>query len=138
MSGATPRKTTMMTRSQAPKSAQKETENESRTLMTKTIFVYVIFARTWCRNPINTYCTPGTAEGVSEFPLAEVVSESPLRGCRILPSLGGVRINNGMTHCRTEIHLPEGSNFDNFPSSFYLNRLLDIHISTRCRTPRTV
>ena len=28
--------------------------------------------------------------------------------------------------CRTEINLPPGSNFDSFPSSFYLNRLRDI------------
>ena len=49
--------------------------------------------------------------------------------CHCLNQLAEKRVNREpikCPDCRTEINLPEGSNFDAFPSSFYLNCLKDI------------
>ena len=49
--------------------------------------------------------------------------------CHCLNQLAERRVNREpipCPDCRTEINLPPGSNFDSFPSSFYLNRLRDI------------
>ena len=49
--------------------------------------------------------------------------------CHCLNQLKEKRVNREpikCPDCRTEINLPEGSNFDAIPSSFYLNRLKDI------------
>ena len=49
--------------------------------------------------------------------------------CHCLNQLKEKRVNREpikCPECRTEIKLPKGSNFDAFPSSFYLNRLKDI------------
>ena len=70
-----------------------------------------------CSVCLNIYTAPKTLPCLHTF------------CCYCLNQLAERRVNQepiACPDCRTEIDLPEGSNFDNFPSSFYLNRLLDI------------
>ena len=70
-----------------------------------------------CSVCLNVYTDPKTLPCLHTF------------CCHCLNQLAERRVNREpipCPDCRTEINLPEGSNFDAFPSSFYLNRLRDI------------
>ena len=70
-----------------------------------------------CSVCLNTYTDPKTLPCLHTF------------CCHCLNQLAERRVNRepiACPDCRTEINLPQGSNFDSFPSSFYLNRLRDI------------